>query len=126
MKWSSGSPPGRVSVNGEPATVGTRVSAGDRVQVDGRPVRLRHDEAARVLLYHKPTGEIVSRDDPEGRPSVFDKLPRLRGAKWIAVGRLDFNTSGLLIFTTSGELANRLMHPRHGSSANTRCACSVN
>jgi len=104
---------GRVSVNGEPATVGTRVSAGDRVQVDGRPVRLRRDEAARVLLYHKPTGEIVSRDDPDGRPSVFEKLPRLRGAKWIAVGRLDFNTSGLLVFTTSGELANRLMHPSH-------------
>ena len=104
---------GRVSVNGEPAGVGTRVGAGDRVQVDGRPVRLRHGAAARVLLYHKPTGEIVSRDDPEGRPEVFDKLPRLRGAKWVAVGRLDFNTSGLLIFTTSGELANRLMHPRH-------------
>ena len=104
---------GRVSVNGEPATVGMRVSAEDRVQVDGRPVRLRRDEGARVLLYHKPTGEIVSQDDPEGRPSVFEKLPRLRGAKWIAVGRLDFNTSGLLIFTTSGELANRLMHPRH-------------
>jgi len=104
---------GRVSVNGELAGVGTRVSAGDRVQVDGRPVRLQQGAAARVLLYHKPTGEIVSRDDPEGRPEVFDKLPRLRGAKWIAVGRLDFNTSGLLIFTTSGELANRLMHPRH-------------
>lgn len=104
---------GRVSVNGAPAGVGTRVSAGDRLQVDGRPVRLKRDAAARVLLYHKPTGEIVSRDDPEGRPEVFDKLPRLRGAKWIAVGRLDFNTSGLLIFTTSGELANRLMHPRH-------------
>lgn len=104
---------GRVSVNGETATVGTRVSAGDRVQVDGRPVRLRQNEAARVLLYHKPTGEIVSRDDPDGRPSVFEKLPRLRGAKWIAVGRLDFNTSGLLVFTTSGELANRLMHPSH-------------
>jgi 23S rRNA pseudouridine2605 synthase len=104
---------GRVSVNGEPASVGTRVSAGDRVLVDGRPVRLHRGEPMRVLLYHKPTGEIVSRDDPEGRPAVFDKLPRLRGAKWIAVGRLDFNTSGLLIFTTSGELANRMMHPSH-------------
>lgn len=106
---------GRISVNGEPAGVGTRIGAGDRVQVDGRPVRLHRGDAARVLLYHKPAGEIVSRDDPEGRPEVFDKLPRLRGAKWIAVGRLDFNTSGLLIFTTSGELANRLMHPRHGT-----------
>ena len=104
---------GRVRVNGELAGIGTRVGAGDRLEVDGRPVRLRRDTAARVLLYHKPTGEIVSRDDPEARPAVFDKLPRLRGAKWIAVGRLDFNTSGLLIFTTSGELANRLMHPRH-------------
>ena len=104
---------GRVSVNGVPAGVGTRVSAEDRVLVDGRPVRLRRGVPERVLLYHKPTGEIVSRDDPEGRPEVFDKLPRLRGAKWVAVGRLDFNTSGLLIFTTSGELANRLMHPRH-------------
>ena len=104
---------GRVSVNGEPAGVGTRVSAADRIQVDGRPLRLRHGAAVRVLLYHKPTGEIVSRDDPEGRPEVFDMLPRLRGAKWVAVGRLDFNTSGLLVFTTSGELANRLMHPRH-------------
>lgn len=104
---------GRVSVNGEPAGVGTRIGAGDRVLVDGRPVRLHRGEAARVLLYHKPIGEIVSRDDPEGRPEVFEKLPRLRGAKWIAVGRLDFNTSGLLVFTTSGELANRLMHPRH-------------
>ncbi len=104
---------GRVSVNGAPAGIGARIGAGDRVLVDGRPLRLPRDAAARVLLYHKPTGEIVSRDDPEGRPAVFDKLPRLRGAKWIAVGRLDFNTSGLLIFTTSGELANRLMHPRH-------------
>jgi 23S rRNA pseudouridine2605 synthase len=104
---------GRVSVNGEPAAVGLRVSAHDRVAVDGRPLRLHRGAPERVLLYHKPSGEIVSRDDPEGRPEVFEKLPRLRGAKWIAVGRLDFNTSGLLIFTTSGELANRLMHPRH-------------
>lgn len=104
---------GRVSVNGVPAGIGTRVSADDRVQVDGRPLRLQRGAAMRVLLYHKPTGEIVSRDDPQGRPEVFEQLPRLRGAKWIAVGRLDFNTSGLLIFTTSGELANRLMHPRH-------------
>jgi 23S rRNA pseudouridine2605 synthase len=104
---------GRVSVNGKPAAIGTRVSVQDRLAVDGRPVRLRRGGAARVLLYHKPAGEIVSRDDPEGRPEVFEKLPRLRGAKWLAVGRLDFNTSGLLIFTTSGELANRMTHPRH-------------
>ena len=104
---------GRVCVNGEPATVGSRAGPGDRVTVDGRPVRLDRADTTRVLLYHKPSGEIVSRDDPAGRPSVFDKLPRLRGARWIAIGRLDFNTSGLLIFTTSGELANRMMHPRH-------------
>lgn len=104
---------GRVSVNGASAGIGTRVGANDRVLVDGRPLRLQRRGRVRVLLYHKPTGEIVSRDDPEGRPAVFDRLPRLRGAKWVAVGRLDLNTSGLLIFTTSGELAHRLMHPRH-------------
>jgi 23S rRNA pseudouridine2605 synthase len=104
---------GRISVNGEPAAVGMRIGADDRVTLDGRPVRLLRGVAARVLLYHKPVGEIVSRDDPEGRPEVFEKLPRLRGAKWLAVGRLDFNTSGLLVFTTSGELANRMMHPSH-------------
>ncbi|HLY95631.1 MAG TPA: pseudouridine synthase, partial [Sideroxyarcus sp.] len=106
---------GRVTVNGTVATLGMRVSEGDRVQVDGRPVRLQlqADQALpRVLLYHKQEGEIVSRDDPNERASVFDVLPKLRGQKWIAIGRLDFNTSGLLIFTTSGELANRLMHPR--------------
>ncbi len=106
---------GRVTVNGVVATLGMRVAEGDRVQVDGRNVRL-HLQAEpvmpRVLLYHKQEGEIVSRDDPNGRASVFDVLPRLRGQKWIAIGRLDFNTSGLLVFTTSGELANRLMHPR--------------
>jgi 23S rRNA pseudouridine2605 synthase len=104
---------GRVSVNGEPATLGMRVVAGDLVKVDRRTIRVGEKvRAVRILLYHKPEGEIVSRDDPDKRASVFDKLPKLRGQKWIAIGRLDFNTSGLLIFTTSGELANRLMHPR--------------
>jgi 23S rRNA pseudouridine2605 synthase len=104
---------GRVSVNGEPATLGMRVLPGDLVKTERRTIRVgERENVARVLLYHKPEGEIVSRDDPEKRASVFDKLPRLRAQKWIAIGRLDFNTSGLLIFTTSGELANRLMHPR--------------
>ena len=106
---------GRVTVNGTVATLGVRVSEGDRVQIDGRNVRLQleaEQALPRVLLYHKQEGEIVSRDDPDGRANVFDALPKLRGQKWIAIGRLDFNTSGLLIFTTSGELANRLMHPR--------------
>ena len=104
---------GRVSVNGEPATLGMRVFPGDLVKTERRTIRVgEREHAVRVLLYHKPEGEIVSRDDPEKRASVFDKLPKLRGQKWIAIGRLDFNTSGLLIFTTSGELANRLMHPR--------------
>ncbi len=104
---------GRVSVNGEPATLGMRVFPGDLVKTEKRTMRVgEREHAVRVLLYHKPEGEIVSRDDPEKRASVFDKLPKLRGQKWIAIGRLDFNTSGLLIFTTSGELANRLMHPR--------------
>jgi 23S rRNA pseudouridine2605 synthase len=106
---------GRVSVNSEPAHTGQRVAPGDRVKVNGRLVQLRFAaRLPRVLIYHKPEGEIVSRDDPEGRPSVFDKLPRLRGSRWIAVGRLDLNTSGLLLLTTSGELANRMMHPRFG------------
>ena len=105
---------GRVTVNGEAATLGMRVGGGDVVRVDKRvvPIRMADDSLPRVLLYHKQEGEIVSRDDPEKRASVFDKLPRLRGQKWIAIGRLDFNTSGLLVFTTSGDLANRLMHPR--------------
>ena len=104
---------GRVSVNGEPATLGMHVVEGDLVKTERRTIRIgEKDHAIRVLLYHKPEGEIVSRDDPEKRASVFDKLPKLRGQKWIAIGRLDFNTGGLLIFTTSGELANHLMHPR--------------
>jgi 23S rRNA pseudouridine2605 synthase len=106
---------GRVMVNGAVATLGIRVSEGDKVQVDGRHIRLQlqaEQTLPRILLYHKQEGEIVSRDDPKERANVFDALPKLRGQKWIAIGRLDFNTSGLLIFTTSGELANRLMHPR--------------
>jgi pseudouridine synthase len=105
---------GRVVVNDAPANIGQRVATGDRVKVDGRLVNLRYDDSSpRVLLYHKPAGEIVSADDPEGRPSVFANLPRLRNARWLAVGRLDFNTEGLLIFSTSGDLAARLMHPRY-------------
>lgn len=107
---------GRVRVNGKLAVLGQSVGPHDRVLVDGRPVRLRLGQRRlpRVLLYHKPEGEIVSRDDPQGRPTVFARLPRLATARWLSVGRLDLNTSGLLLFTTSGELANRLMHPRYG------------
>ncbi|MBI1174768.1 MAG: pseudouridine synthase [Sideroxydans sp.] len=105
---------GRVTVNGEVATLGMRVVAGDLIRADKRTVHVKTlgQNLPRILLYHKQEGEIVSRDDPEKRASVFDKLPRLKGQKWIAIGRLDFNTSGLLIFTTSGDLANHLMHPR--------------
>jgi 23S rRNA pseudouridine2605 synthase len=104
---------GRVTVNGGVATLGMRVGENDEVRVDRRAVRVGEAGGGmpRVLLYHKQEGEIVSRDDPSGRVSVFEKLPKLRGQKWVAIGRLDFNTSGLLIFTTSGDLANRLMHP---------------
>jgi 23S rRNA pseudouridine2605 synthase len=105
---------GAVTLNGQPAQVGDRVRPGDVVRLHGRVVHLPWQRTLpRVLLYHKPEGEIVSRDDPEGRPSVFDRLPRLKGQRWISVGRLDYNTEGLLIFTTHGELANRLSHPRY-------------
>lgn len=105
---------GRITVNGEVATLGMRVTEDDVVRADKRIVHFKtnSDSLPRVLLYHKQEGEIVSRDDPEKRVNVFDKLPKLQGMKWIAIGRLDYNTSGLLIFTTSGDLANRLMHPR--------------
>lgn len=104
---------GEVTVNGRVATIGDRVTAEDQVKVGGQPLRRgAAGQLPRVLIYHKPEGEIVSNDDPQGRPTVFDRLPPARGGKWLAIGRLDFNTSGLLIFTTSGELANRMMHPR--------------
>jgi 23S rRNA pseudouridine2605 synthase len=103
---------GRVTVNGEPARIGQKIGLRDRVQVDGKGVALGHGhEAVRVLAYKKRTGEIVTRDDPEGRRTVFRKLPKLEIGRWIVIGRLDINTSGLLLFTNSGELARRLMHP---------------
>jgi 23S rRNA pseudouridine2605 synthase len=105
---------GRISVNGLPASLGQKIGPGDRVKVNGKLIPLRFTQRSpRVLVYHKPEGEIVSRDDPEGRPTVFERLPLLRKGRWLAVGRLDFNTSGLLLFTNDGELANKLMHPRY-------------
>lgn len=105
---------GRVNVNGEVAQVGQSASPGDRIKINGKLVQLKFsNRLPRVIIYHKPEGEIVSRDDPEHRPTVFTSLPRMSGGRWVAVGRLDFNTSGLLLFTTSGDLANRLMHPRY-------------
>ncbi|WP_293777240.1 23S rRNA pseudouridine(2605) synthase RluB [uncultured Oxalicibacterium sp.] len=106
---------GRVSVNGEPAHIGQRILPADQVRINGKLIQRKvSNKPPRVLIYHKPAGEIVSTNDPEGRPSVFDRLPSMKSAKWLAVGRLDFNTEGLLLFTTSGDLANRLMHPRYG------------
>jgi 23S rRNA pseudouridine2605 synthase len=105
---------GKVKLNGALAQVGMRVQPGDVIRVGKRQVTVRDStRLPRIILYHKPEGEIVSHDDPQGRPSVFEKLPPMRRGKWLAVGRLDYNTCGLLVFTTSGELANRLMHPRY-------------
>ncbi len=108
---------GRISVNGTPAYIGQRVMPADVVKVNGRVVKQAQTggvkKTPRVLVYHKPAGEIVSMDDPEGRPTVFDHLPKVSHGRWVMVGRLDLNTEGLLLFTTSGELANRLMHPRY-------------
>jgi 23S rRNA pseudouridine2605 synthase len=105
---------GRITVNREPADVGQKVSPGDEVRINGELVKVRFAEPrARILMYHKPAGEIVTRDDPEGRPTVFERLPNIGNGKWIAIGRLDFNTEGLLLFTNSGELANKMMHPRY-------------
>jgi 23S rRNA pseudouridine2605 synthase len=106
---------GRVSVNGEPAHIGQRILPTDQVRINGKPLQRRISKRPpRLLVYHKPAGEIVSTSDPDGRPSVFDRLPTMKTGKWLAVGRLDFNTEGLLLFTTSGDIANRLMHPRYG------------
>lgn len=106
---------GRLVVNGQPAHTGQRISFGDRISLDGKPVRYRiAPPPARVLAYHKPAGEVVTHDDPQQRPTVFRRLPRLAHGKWQSVGRLDLNTEGLLLFTSSGELANQLMHPRFG------------
>lgn len=106
---------GRISVNNEPAHIGQRVQFGDQIKVNGKPIRFRiAPPPARVIAYHKPAGEIVTHDDPQNRPTVFRKLPRLQQGKWQSVGRLDLNTEGLLLFTSSGELANKLMHPRFG------------
>jgi 23S rRNA pseudouridine2605 synthase len=106
---------GRVTVNGAPAHVGQRVSFGDRIALDGKPIKVRiQPPKPRVLAYHKPVGEVVTHDDPQQRPTVFRRLPRLPHGKWQSVGRLDINTEGLLLFTNSGELANQLMHPRFG------------
>ncbi len=104
---------GRISVNNKVATLGDRIAEGDAVSVDGASVDLIFDKQSerRVLIYNKPVGEICTRHDPEGRPTVFDHLPPLKVGRWIAIGRLDINTSGLLLFTTDGDLANALMHP---------------
>lgn len=105
---------GRVNVNGEPAHIGQRVGPEDKIRLNGKLVQLKFvNRLPRVVMYHKPEGEIVSRDDPQGRPSVFANLPRLKSGRWIAIGRLDFNSCGLLLFTNDGGLANRMMHPRY-------------
>ncbi len=104
-----------MTVGGRPAKLGDRAGPEDRIELDGRPLAVPQARGpVRVLLYHKPVGEIVTRHDPRGRPTVFDRLPALRESKWVAVGRLDYNTSGLLLLADSGDVAHRLMHPRFG------------
>lgn len=103
---------GQVRVNGEVAQLGSSVRSGDRIELDGRSfIASAQSEPPRAIVYHKPEGELTTREDPEGRPTVFDRLPPIKGARWIAVGRLDINTTGLLLLTTDGDLANALMHP---------------
>ena len=106
---------GRVSVNGQRARVGQRIESGDKISVDGEPVHIqKHRTAPQVILYNKPEGRICTRSDPKKRPTVFEHLPALTSGRWVVVGRLDVNTSGLLLFTDDGELSNQLMHPRAG------------
>ena len=114
---------GEVEVNGAPAGIGASVHAGDRVVIDGKQFVVATDnrDETEVLVYHKPEGVVTTREDPEGRPTVFEQLPRLKGARWVAVGRLDINTTGLLLLTTDGELANALMHPRSGLEREYLC-----
>jgi 23S rRNA pseudouridine2605 synthase len=103
---------GRITINGVPAQLGVLVNGAERIEIDGKPVQVRaFGQKRRVLAYYKPVGEVTSRSDPEGRPTIFERLPILRDSRWIAVGRLDLNTQGLLLLTNDGELANRLMHP---------------
>ncbi len=103
---------GRITVDGELAELGLKVDGTERIQVDGKPVRMpKHEQQARTLIYHKPPGEICTRSDPQGRRTVFQSLPKVLGGRWISVGRLDFQTTGLLMLTTDGDLAHRLMHP---------------
>ena len=102
---------GRIAVDSKVATLGDRVDEKARISVDGRPLNAAPAVQTRCILYHKPVGEVCSRKDPEGRRTVFERLPKLKSGRWISIGRLDFNTSGLLLFTTDGELANALMHP---------------
>ena len=102
-----------MSVRGQVAKLGDRASPGDLILLDGKEIKFSANKSqARVIVYHKPIGELVTRSDPEGRPTVFDKLPKLSPGRWVSIGRLDLNSSGLLLFTDSGELANQLMHPR--------------
>jgi 23S rRNA pseudouridine2605 synthase len=114
---------GEVEVNGTVATIGSSVHAGDRVVLDSKQFVVATDNRndAEVLVYHKPEGVVTTREDTEGRPTVFEQLPRLRGARWVAVGRLDINTTGLLLLTTDGELANALMHPKSGLEREYLC-----
>jgi 23S rRNA pseudouridine2605 synthase len=105
---------GRVTVNGSVAKLGDRAAADDDVRLDGKPLSLTAAQAAhRLIIYHKPVSEVTTRSDPQGRPTVFDHLPPLDSGRWVSIGRLDVQTSGLLLFTTDGALANRLMHPSH-------------